>query len=291
MNLSSCGAVFRWQPAAWLRVAGPDAASFLQGQFTQDLRAIGPGEARYGLWLNVKGKVVADSFVIGGSQPDEFWIGSYHSPAAAIRERLESFIIADDVSIEDQTAQWRGCTVFEPDGRPASPKGTFVFSGRRGPAAVEMVGREDNFAALVASVGSLPEIDAVEVARRRIRAGIPAIPVDIGPGDLPNEGGLETDALSYVKGCYLGQEVMARLKSMGQVRRKLLRVRGSVSVPVRLPAPLFVGARQVGELRSAVDDSGRTIGLAMLGLLHVQPETPLALAADSSGVLTIEAGP
>ncbi|MEY2881577.1 MAG: hypothetical protein RLZZ15_3957, partial [Verrucomicrobiota bacterium] len=104
MNLASAAAFFRWKPAAWLRITGEDAARFLQGQFSQDLGKLGAGEAVYGLWLNVKGKVVADSFVLRSATPaPEYFVGSYFSAAATIRERLEAFVIADDVFVEDLT--------------------------------------------------------------------------------------------------------------------------------------------------------------------------------------------
>src|SRR5476649_1286814 len=95
-----------WQPAAWLRVRGPDAFVFLQGQFTNDLRELDHVAAVYGLWLNQKGRVLADGFVLCGKEPAEFWVGSYFSPAAVIKKRLESHLIADDVAITDETAAW-----------------------------------------------------------------------------------------------------------------------------------------------------------------------------------------
>ncbi|HUR58033.1 MAG TPA: hypothetical protein VM029_10020, partial [Opitutaceae bacterium] len=138
INSTTCSGVFWWKPAAWLRLTGPDAANFLQGQFTNDLRAHETRSAVYGLWLTVKGKVVADSFVVRGMQADEFWIGSYFSPAATIRERLESHIIADDVVIEDATADWNAVSIFG-DELPADAAqreaGEFVFPGRRGATA------------------------------------------------------------------------------------------------------------------------------------------------------------
>src|SRR5688500_2187714 len=82
-------AIFRWKPMCWLRVSGGDASNFLQGQFTNDLRLLDKSAAVYGLWLTVKGKVLADSFVLRGGAPDEFWIGSYFSSSDTIRERLE----------------------------------------------------------------------------------------------------------------------------------------------------------------------------------------------------------
>src|SRR5262245_45614431 len=103
IKFSTSPAIFRWRPACWLKVAGEDAATFLQGQFTNDLRGLKTGTVVYGLWLTLKGKVLADSFVIGGDTANEFWIGSYFSPADVVRQRIESHVIADDVTVEDQT--------------------------------------------------------------------------------------------------------------------------------------------------------------------------------------------
>ena len=281
MKFPTHPAFFRWQPAAWLRVSGADAASFLQGQFTNELRDLKAGAASYGLWLNVKGKVVADSFVVRGAASDEFWVGSYFSTASVIRERLESFVIADEVVVEDQTNTWAGVTLLGREAASllgATQSDELIFPGRRE--------RVENFewlfpakktAAVRARLAGLPEISSDEMMRRRIAAGIPAVPVDVGLGDLPNEGGLESEAISYTKGCYLGQEVMARLKSMGQVRRRLMRV-GSPSEKIPpLPADLFLGERKVGNLRSAApDDAGGFVGLAMLSLVHHAPGAVLS---------------
>jgi folate-binding Fe-S cluster repair protein YgfZ len=73
INVSTPSAIFRWRPAAWLRVSGEDAGTFLQGQFTNELRSVGTGGI-YGLWLNHKGKVLADSFVLPrAADAGEFW--------------------------------------------------------------------------------------------------------------------------------------------------------------------------------------------------------------------------
>jgi hypothetical protein len=125
-----------------------------------------------------------------------------------------------------------------------------------------------------------------QIEKQRIAAGIPAVPVDIGPTDLPNEGGLEAEAISYTKGCYLGQEVMARLKSMGQVRRRLLGVRGRGAPPPR-PAALFQAARKVGEVRSAASDGADWIGLAMVSLVQLRRDDGLALTPDGEAVIRL----
>lgn len=278
-----------WQPAAWLHVTGEDAFTFLQGQFTNDLKRAADGGV-YGLWLSLKGKVLGDSFIVAGAAQNEFWIGSYHTPASTLRERLESFVIADDVIIENQTADWQAVSVFGSDaaatverGRAAGGPGAgFSFSGRRSRSPnAEWVFRREAEPAVRASLSSLRESDTNEMEAVRISAGIPSVPADIGPNDLPNEGGLELEAISYTKGCYLGQEVMARLKSMGQVRRRLLRVRGrTAEVPVRGTA-LFAGGRQVGELRSVVKDGDDFIGLAMISMINLAGNAAVSVGLEA----------
>lgn len=290
IKISTSPAVFRWKPASWLRVTGPDALTFMQGQFTNDVRILSKVPSVYGLWLSLKGKVLADSFIVRGAGENEFWIGSYYSPAALIRERLEAFIIADDVLIEDATAEWAAVSVLEVD--PASiatgsGADAVCFAGRRqANQTIECVYREATGEPEWLKKLGAPVLEAEEVLRRRITARIPAVPQDVGPGDLPNEAGLDADAVSYTKGCYLGQEVMARLKAMGQIRRKLLHVAGVGASPATLPAPVFVGARQVGDVRSAVaDGAGGWMGLAMVSLLHLKPGASLAFTAEGEPII------
>jgi hypothetical protein len=91
---------------------------------------------------------------------------------------------------------------------------------------------------------------------------------------------LDEDAISYTKGCYLGQEVMARLKNFGQVRRRLLVVAGSRDPPVA-QAPLYQAGRQVGEIRSAARTGvDGFVALAMLTLMNLDKLAGLGLAAD-----------
>jgi tRNA-modifying protein YgfZ len=287
-----------YRPATWLRITGADAATFLQGQFTNDLRSSAENNGIYGLWLNQKGKVVADSFILRGPSADEFWVGSYFSPAAVVRERLEAYVIADDVVIEDLTQEWAGITLIGVGSGLTLkdfPSHGFIFSGRRTrDEHVEWlvpVAELENVRTLVATRGAteIPP-DALELLR--IKAGIPAVPRDIGPGELPNEGGLDAAAISYTKGCYLGQEVMARLKSMGQVRRRLMRVKGEGKALPALPAALFVGARKVGELRSALlDEQGNLLGLALLSLMHVTSEATLAFGPEETSTLRLMENP
>ena len=290
MEISSSWQFSEGNLGAVLRVMGENAASFLQGQFTNELRGPAVGTGVYGLWLNQKGKVLADSVVVANGADGGFWVVSCFSPAAGLRQRLEDYIIADDVVVEDLTEEWMAVSLlgsgvgawFAQEARVG-----FGFPGRRTKEENAMwIFPRTERERVRAQLAGWREIDAAELERRRIAAGIPAVPADIGPGDLPGEGGLESVAISYTKGCYLGQEVMARLKSMGQVRRRLRQVRGVGAAP-RVPTPLWQGERQVGELRSAVATENGFAGLAILSLINLRPELQLALEFAGSAEITL----
>jgi tRNA-modifying protein YgfZ len=293
--------ICRFQPAGVLQIFGEDALSFIQGQFTQEVKGAEAGSVRYGLWLNQKGKVLADSFILRTSDGG-FQVISYGSPASVIQERLEAYIIADDVEIVDQTGAWSGLTILGEGaedwlqghvgqvplaGNFVEADGGLIWSGRRGETV-----SWDWLMPLekAASVEVLPEysVSQEELERLRIESGIPAVPCDVGPGDLPNEAGLERDAISYTKGCYLGQEVMARLKAMGQVRRRLVRVRGIGESPEVLPASLFFGDKRVGEIRSAVRTESGWVGLAMVMMTGLTMDAALSFSSAGVGNVRME---
>src|ERR1022692_726266 len=211
-------AVFPYLPACLLRASGSDAATFLQGQFTNDLSRLEPGRSVYGLWLDRKGRVVADSHVVCAQDGAGFWIVSISSPAPVVARRLGDYIVADDVVIEDATAAWRGLSLIgEGTGSwlAGGPRGGMCFRGRRDSGENwEWVFAAGDSQSVDAAVSGARRVGRADVERMRIASGIPSVPADIGPADLPNEGGLDAQAISYSKGCYLGQEVMARLKSM-----------------------------------------------------------------------------
>lgn len=249
-----------------------------------------PGNAAYGLWLNQKGKVAADSFAIRAGE-EEFRLISYESPAAELVTRLESFIIADDVTVTDETAEWSGVTIFSDasldEARSTLTEG-FVFAGRRGvEASIEWVALTTHINATLPTLDLGALLSDSEMEARRIAARIPSVPRDIGSDDLPQEGGLEHDAVSFNKGCYLGQEVMARLHAMGRVRRRLVRAQGRGELPL-LPAALYAGEKKVGELRTAVRDRDGFAGLAMINLVSAPADGRLALAPDAVASVSVE---
>jgi tRNA-modifying protein YgfZ len=294
MKFPDSAVKYPYHPACVLRVSGPDAATFLQGQFTNDLRDIGALRSVYGLWLDRKGRVIADSHVLrSAGDVSEFWIISLSSPASVVARRLEDFIVADDVAIEDATGSWLGVSLIGAGVGAwcAAQSGPgFLLPGRRSRIEnLEWLFRAADAGTVAAMVSGAREVAADEVERMRISSRIPLVPVDIGAADLPNEGGLESQAISYSKGCYLGQEVMARLQSRGRVRRSLVRVAGA-GAPPPAPAALWRGDRREGELRTAVPDAdGR--GYSGLALVSVSAASgPFSLASGIPPSLDVVPG-
>ena len=232
----------------------------------------------------------ADSFVLRAG-PEEFLAASYFSAAMELRAHLEKFVIADDVTIADETSAWIGAGGWGEEARGVAARvgapwprpGEYAWCG---PALV-FAGRRsarENFEMLLPA-GAVPPgwvatATAADLGRERIRSGIPAVPLDLGPGDLPNEGGLEDVAISYTKGCFTGQEVMARLKNLGQVRRRLMVFRGPGEPPAAR-APLFQRGRRIGEARSGVRDGEGFLAFGMVSLLSLDAAAGLSLAADA----------
>lgn len=275
MILNNSFAFFRYDPAASLYVTGEDAFVFLHGQFSNDLRAVREGNGAYGLWLNQKGKVLADSFVVGHGEG--FLIFSQESATSVIRERLEAYIIADDVTLEDVGGAWSAVALrgAEDAVQPIVSPETGYIVRSRGAAAWEWFFPRAETARVDQALAGAFELTAEQAEQRRIADGIASVPRDIGPGELPQEGGLD-HAVSHQKGCYLGQEVMARLRAIGQVRRRIFRVRAAGPAPAR-GTPLFQGGRQLGEVRSAVAEGDGFVALALLTTLNLDATRALSL--------------
>ncbi len=289
-------------PSAVVRVSGPDAYTFLQGQFTNDLNHP-PGRAVYGLWLNQKGRVVGDSTVLRLAAA-EFLAVSQHTPSETLRRRIEDYIVADEVTVVDETGNWSAVKLWAEGtveylqqlagGPPAvgtfiHHAGRLIFSGRYTAEANHGVllprGELDALRAGLSAMGAFTVTDE-EAEGARIAAGLPVVPGDIGPDDLPNEGGFEVTAISYTKGCYLGQEVMSRLKNLGRIRRRLHLVRGAGPPPARLTL-VYQNAARAGEIRSAARDGDGFVALAMLGLAALVSTAGLAFAPGKAPELQI----
>ncbi|MAV85118.1 MAG: hypothetical protein CML11_04820 [Puniceicoccaceae bacterium] len=272
--MDSSKSFYQYALAADFLVTDEDAADFLQSQFTNELRPFELGQATYGLWLSVKGKVIADSVVICEGA-EQFRVISECCAGELIAAHMERHIIADDVEIEHsepgygleipaQAVEALGLDCPK-SGRFLCIEGGILYSTQD--SLYNMVIHTDSAAKLAVEklidLGFI-ESPAFERGLARIDRGRPLVPDEIGAADMPGEGGLERDAISFTKGCYLGQEVVARMRNVGKAQRALFVVRGEGAIP---DLPLILtnsDSKQVGELRTAYLDGKTWRGVAIL---------------------------
>ena len=272
-----------YQPAGNVIVEGPDTAHFLQGQFSRDLR-VPNGSSVYGLWLDAKGKIKADSFLLKESE-NRFRAISYFSPTSFLQENLENRIIMDEVVTHSRYGPAAGISLwgeaielgleFLKIDRPelerfsAWPSGVAFWGRRSEEPNLEIIvdANENEVQGLLNSLDNknIRILNTKGVVIAAIQSNRFQVGKDILEMDLPQEVGLGDVAVSYQKGCYIGQEVMARLKAMGTSRKSLQYVTISKTPSGDAPWDLLdVEKRKAGELRRVVEAGSELIGSAML---------------------------
>lgn len=250
-----------------VRVTGADAATFLQGQCAADLRR---AEVSQALWLNRKGRVLAHTLVVKEAD-GSFLLLSPHTAPDELIAVVTANVIADDVEAVDVSAQWQRGVLWG-QGVPTEIPGVRCFkSARAGAPSWEVLAPLG-----WTSPWDFASHEALEADR--ILAGVPSVPADCGANEFPQECGLEP-WVSYTKGCYLGQEVMARIQSMGSLRRILLRVASVDGRSLAVGTELSVAGKVVGKVRSAAGPHG--LALVALDL----PAGTVCVAASGEVVL------
>lgn len=262
--MSNPHSVFQLVPRTLLKMGGPDRLRYLNGQVTQDLRRLKPDQALPACVLSAKGKLQAEVWI--RATEDALWIDAPHSQQEELLQRLERYIVADDVCITDCSGDFDLWHCVSPELPNAEIfLNTMAFHAQRlGPGGRDFwsmrADRERWSSALSPSLGTPAEWEHL-----RIQRGIPAWGAELDEHTLPPEAGLDKSHIDFHKGCYIGQEVISRLKSVGRVNRSLLRFTGAGA-----PSP---GA----ELLCA--HSGAPAGvLTSVTQTQTSAETPLFLA-------------
>jgi tRNA-modifying protein YgfZ len=282
------GAFLDFAGRTTLRVTGNDRLRFLNGQITNDVRKAGEAVAVEACVLNAKGKINAHVFV--SSMPDCFWIDADPELREALPARLERYVIADDVQIEDVTDRF---SIFHVLSR-TEPKlsDCRIVSVRRfaepGWDIWADAARHDDVSQQLLSTFDLVDSAAAEVMR--IEQGIPRWGRELTDQIIPIEANLEERAVDYEKGCYIGQEVISRIKMSGQTNKRL---RGLISLD---DIPLQPGMRlismtkkskEVGWITSATRSGNieQEIALAYVKRGFNNPGATLSAASPSGGGL------
>lgn len=267
--LRSLGGVFSPGPRTVLRVTGADRLRFLNGQVTNDLRRLEPGRAMRALVLTAKGKLCADVWI--WSDGDALLIEADAALEDSLPARLERYAVADDVVFEKVSPP----DVFHVFG-PAAER----FSGLRLPRlGVDGVD-------LPAAPEGLPEASAEEVEVLRLERGLPVWGRELDADTLPQEAGLERLAVDFHKGCYVGQEVVSRIESVGRTNRRLWGFVGDFEPGAVAGAELWdAEEKKSGRLTSAAFHPALEKSMA-LGYLPVRAtDTSFSIRSESGACL------
>ena len=268
--------------AGWIRVTGEDRVRWLNGMVTNAIQTLTPGEGCYNLVLNAQGRIQGD--LTAFLQPDAILLETSRDQIPALLAHLDHFIIMDDVELADITAQRAGLLIAGPDalrtvselgGTPCSapapvtqpPTGIDLKQTAYRGAPVDLIRAHSplvprfeiwsdpaTMAQISDELASVPTVSPEALEHLRLLEGTPRYGTDIRntatAHDLPQETD-QTRALHFSKGCYLGQEIVERIRSRGNVHRTFT----GFQLTGALPAPgttLTAEAKPVGELTSVV---------------------------------------
>ncbi len=242
-------------------VAGADAASFLQGLLTNDVERLEPSEARYAALLTPQGKILFDMIVVRAPDADgaAYLLDCAAAQAADLAKRLGFYKLRAKVAVADESAG-RAVAAFW-GGEPAPIEGGLLYPDPRDP---RLGWRAIVPRPIAAALGSE---HAAEYEGLRIGVVAPKAGVDFAYGDaFPHDANLDLlNGVDFDKGCYVGQEVVSRMKHRGTARRRIARVK--LAGPPPMPGtPVLDRELAVGTLGSS---SGRE-ALALLRLDRVE---------------------
>lgn len=235
---------------------GADRVRFLNGQASNDVRKCTPGGAAlYACILTAKGKMSADVYI--SASPEFLRIDAEPELRESLGARLERYVISDDVVIEDATDQ-EGLLHILSAPEPSSltwPATVQAFrSERLGSPGTDLAGDRSVIEALRDKLAQdLPLVDGETSEVLRIERGVPRWGRELAENTIPVEAGLERRAVDYTKGCYIGQEIISRLRSIGHVNRQLRGVIAPAETTLKAGLQLWesAGTSAVGSITSA----------------------------------------
>ncbi len=302
---------------AAIEIRGKDRIAWLHNLTTNQVKTLQPGEGNYAFVLNVKGRILFDVNVL--VQPERIVLDLDRRLVGAAVAHFNKYIIMEDVTVDDRSADWRqlalvgGAVETVPaawgltnaatmaDLQSAlvsvtSPFDATLLAFRNdfcGLSGLELLGPADAVAGLwrwlsdAHTVSGLAPIGYDAIERLRIESGIPAPPGEFNDDVLPAETGQLSRAVSFQKGCYLGQEVVERMRAHKSLAKKLVGLR--LSSEVEPGCRLQLGDTVVGKLTSACVSpaSGGIIGLGYVRTAQANPGTGL-VAVGTAGSAAAE---
>jgi folate-binding protein YgfZ len=254
-----CGLVDRSETGKLL-ITGPQAAEFLDGQVSNDIAGLEEGHGRYAALLTTKGRMLADLRVL--HRPDGFLLLCERVTLQAVFDQVRRGLIGWDAALEKRTLQLgllslagpRADAVAQAAGLPLPGPDEHDLTGPvvRTDVGLDVLPDADGTAATIAALQAHGAVLVPEAAAEivRVEHGRPRYGVDLDETVMPEEAGIVDRAVSFTKGCYVGQETVARLHWKGKPNRHLRGLR--LDGPAAPGDPVMAGDREVGRLGSVV---------------------------------------
>ncbi len=286
-----CGVLDRSERGKLL-VLGAEAAEYLQGQLTNDVEALEPGEGCYAALLDRKGHMQADMRVLRLA-PGAVWLDTEAETLAAVSRHLGMYKIGREVEIEDVSSARAVLSLIGPRGAevagtPPLAEGAWESVSIEGAECLAVgtalgidlicdAAEAERLTAALAAAGA-PAVGPEAAEVLRIEAGTPRFGAEMDAATMPAEAGIVERAVDFEKGCYIGQETVARLHYRGKPNRHLRGLR--LSAPAPSGAPLALNGKEVGRLGgSGVSPARGPIALAVVRR-EAEPGAQLAVGED-----------
>jgi folate-binding protein YgfZ len=293
-----------------LEIRGSDRVAFLHAFCTNNIKALATGQGCEAFITSPQGKTLGHVLVLVDA--DCLLLETSPGQAAPLVAHFDRYVISEDVQFIDRTGEWRelvvagGGAVSLVEGLASAalpavfPSLIHAHIAARpvaicrvpllGSTSLAIIGAKPDMQAVAALVAnSAVRCDAPALEAARIEAGFPLFGSDITADNLPQEIGRDAQAISFTKGCYLGQETVARIDALGHVNRKLvgLRFAGEAIPPPR--SPLLAAEKEVGHVTSSAWSGAFNdpLALAYVRTAHARPGSQLASPVGPTTVVTL----
>ena len=293
---------------------GSDRASFLHNLCTNDVKRLEPGEGCEAFVTDVRGKTIGHILVFCGE--DRLAIETEPNQSATLLPHFDKYLITEDIEISDETSTKTDIALFSENsehtlttmGLPV-PIGNLAHAEclwDGSPVAVRRLGMmampcfliqvpNDHLTAMVRSLNDSDAVTATEdtFESLRVTSGWPRFGLDFSRENLPQELNRDQAAISFTKGCYLGQETVARIDALGHVNRQLVGL--AIEGKTTSGTPITVEGQEIGKLTSVVDKREHTAplanatmnGLAILRAEHTKAGTKVSCGNASAEVVAL----
>lgn len=279
-----------------LKVMGKDAAKFLNNFCTNDISKLQPGQGCEAFSCDAKGRILFHWTV--AYVQDAYWVATHADVGERLWSHLDRYHFREELTLEDLSPTWSEWLVFGAPLEPAelrdacealqasmySAVSVQLLDGNGylqrlpvfGSNAYHLYGPSDWISALIRSLPNVTAVDDTELQRRRIAMGWPVAGLDYDEKTIPQELNRDSVSISFNKGCYLGQETVARLDALGQVQRKLVGFTFKNALP-ETPYSVKYEEKEIATISSwsPFPALNQYFGLGFAKRSHFQPNTQI----------------